>query len=262
MLYITLGFRQFSHHFTGIRDVLGNGRRSPRPRASGRLAADAGCGDLPRSRWCATSSNIPVLAAHRHMFGVLAWTSVLAALGLGPHGCGALPHGRVRLALLGRPGMKPCSAPARHYARLPPRPGPPSTGCLPPDGAVLCRGGQLREAIEGWRFHAQRFPNDNDGVIRAATSGAINVRPGWRALKGAHAAAVHPRLPGGCGHRRKHPGREAGWATCAAWWAWCGLSVVVWMLLALLTAGEPAGVKAARRWGQYRVCDGSANRSL
>ena len=43
--------------------------------------------------------------------------------------------------------------------------------------------GSFEEAIEGWRFHAQRFPNDNDGVVLAATAGAINVRLGGEALR-------------------------------------------------------------------------------
>jgi adenosylcobinamide-phosphate synthase len=45
--------------------------------------------------------------------------------------------------------------------------------------------GSFEEAIEGWRFHAQRFPNDNDGVVLAATAGAINVRLGGEALRAA-----------------------------------------------------------------------------
>ena len=42
-------------------------------------------------------------------------------------------------------------------------------------------------AIDAWRNYAQRFPNDNDGVILAATSGAVNVRLGGEALKSAYA---------------------------------------------------------------------------
>jgi adenosylcobinamide-phosphate synthase len=42
--------------------------------------------------------------------------------------------------------------------------------------------GSFEEAIDCWRNHAQRFPNDNDGVILAATSGAVNVRLGGEAL--------------------------------------------------------------------------------
>ena len=43
--------------------------------------------------------------------------------------------------------------------------------------------GSFEEAIDCWRNHAQRFPDDNDGVILAATSGAINVRLGGEALR-------------------------------------------------------------------------------
>jgi adenosylcobinamide-phosphate synthase len=51
---------------------------------------------------------------------------------------------------------------------------------LPARLTALCFAvvGSFEEAIEGWRFHAQRFPNDNDGVILAATAGAINMRLG------------------------------------------------------------------------------------
>ena len=46
--------------------------------------------------------------------------------------------------------------------------------------------GSFEEAIEGWRFHAQRFPNDNDGVVPRRDSGAINVRLGGEGAEGAH----------------------------------------------------------------------------
>ena len=45
--------------------------------------------------------------------------------------------------------------------------------------------GSFEEAIDNWRVYAQRFPNDNDGVILAATAGAINVRLGERRCAGA-----------------------------------------------------------------------------
>src|SRR5437764_11954559 len=43
--------------------------------------------------------------------------------------------------------------------------------------------GSFEEAIDCWRNYAQRFPNDNDGVILAATSGPVDVRLGGEALK-------------------------------------------------------------------------------
>src|SRR6185295_6360600 len=42
--------------------------------------------ELPRSEIVRHVIEYSVLAAHRHVFGVLAWFSVLAAFGLGPAG--------------------------------------------------------------------------------------------------------------------------------------------------------------------------------
>ena len=43
--------------------------------------------------------------------------------------------------------------------------------------------GSFEDAMDGWRHHAQSFPEDNDGVILAATAGAINIRLGGAALQ-------------------------------------------------------------------------------
>jgi adenosylcobinamide-phosphate synthase len=43
--------------------------------------------------------------------------------------------------------------------------------------------GSFEEAIDSWRNQVQRFPGDNDGVILAATAGAINVRLGDGVVK-------------------------------------------------------------------------------
>ena len=47
--------------------------------------------------------------------------------------------------------------------------------------------GNFEEAIDCWRTHAQRFPDDNDGVVLSATAGAIDVRLGGEALRDDHA---------------------------------------------------------------------------
>ena len=81
VLYVTLGFRQFSYHFTGIRDALDAGDEE---RARQLLArwqqVDASA--LPRSEIVRHVIEYSVLAAHRHVFGVLTWYCLLAALGL------------------------------------------------------------------------------------------------------------------------------------------------------------------------------------
>jgi adenosylcobinamide-phosphate synthase len=38
--------------------------------------------------------------------------------------------------------------------------------------------GSFEEAVDGWRRHEAEFPGDSDGVVLAATSGAVNVKLG------------------------------------------------------------------------------------
>ena len=85
VLYLTLGFRQFSHHFTGIRDALEAGDEE---RARTLLARwqQVDASSVPRSEIVRHVIEYSVLAAHRHVFGVLVWYCIGAVLGLGPAG--------------------------------------------------------------------------------------------------------------------------------------------------------------------------------
>jgi adenosylcobinamide-phosphate synthase len=38
--------------------------------------------------------------------------------------------------------------------------------------------GSFEEAVDSWRQYAARYPDDNDGVVLAATAGSINVQLG------------------------------------------------------------------------------------
>ena len=228
VLYVTLGFRQFSHHFTGIRDALEEGDEdAARVRLAHWQQVDVGA--LPRSEIV------------RHVIEY----SVLAALGLGP--TGAVLY---RLAEFvsrywhykQRTGALPASeslqqASAQAWTAI---------DWLPARLTALSFAvvGSFEEAIEGWRFHAQRFPNDNDGVVLAATAGAINVRLGGEALK----ARTDLHAPQGLeidadlGDSDATPGREpeVGHLRSVVGLVW--RSVVVWMLLlALLTLARLLG---------------------
>ena len=109
--------------------------------------------------------------------------------------------------------------------------------------------GSFEEAIDCWRNYAQRFPNDNDGVILAATSGAVNVRLGGEALKpvftpnasGTFEAAGLGAEPPTLGTDAT-PGREAEVAHLRSIVGLVWRSVVLWMvLLALLTLARLLG---------------------
>ena len=186
VLYLTLGFRQFSHYFTDIRNALDDGNEI----VARELLAEwrqVDTSELPRSEIVRHVIEYSVLAAHRHVFGVLGWFSVLAAFGLGPAG-----------AVLYR--MSEFVARYWRYKST-----TPGEGASPALQQVAGRAwgivdfvpsritslgfavvGSFEDAIDAWRNYSQRFPTGaslatasrNDGLILAATSGAVNVRLG------------------------------------------------------------------------------------
>jgi adenosylcobinamide-phosphate synthase len=178
VLYVTLGFRQFSHHFTLIRDALYAGDEVlARQKLAEWMRMDAS--ELPRSEIVRHVIEYSALSAHRHVFGVLAWYSVLAALGLGPAGAVFYRIAEYVGRFVNRPAkpistpvsgaFKACSNQAWYLADwVPVR--------LTALGFAFV--GSFEEAVDSWRQYAARYPDDNDGVVLAATAGAINVQLG------------------------------------------------------------------------------------
>ena len=261
ILYVTLGFRQFSHYFTDIRDALDDGDED----TARQLLAEwrqVDASELPRSEIVRHVIEYSVLAAHRHVFGVLGWFSLLAALGLGPMG-----------AVLYR-----MSEFVTRYWRYKSKSPEAGEGASPALQIAASRAwgvmdylparitslgfavvGSFEDAIDAWRSFtssdAQRLPADasmvqqnrNDGIILAATSGAVNVRLGGRVLQAtfdpnasagvlsAQAAALN--VP-----RQSTPGREPEVAHLRSIVGLVWRSVVLWMvLLALLTLARLLG---------------------
>lgn len=246
VLYVTLGFRQFSHHYTGIRDALAEGDEQ---RARELLAQWQGVdvGDLPRSEVVRHVIEYSALAAHRHVFGVLAWFSVLAALGMGPTGAVfyrmaefVSRHWRVRRGS----GAQTASIGLQRATRA----AWTKIDWLPARLTALCFAavGSFEEAIEGWRFHAQHFPDDNDGVVLAATAGAINVRLGGEGLKARTESRTTQGLEADSlmsdSDSDSTPGREPEMGHLRSVVGLVWRSVVVWLLLlALLTLARLLG---------------------
>ena len=256
ILYVTLGFRQFSHYFTDIRDALDDGdEATAREMLAQWRQVDAS--ELPRSEIVRHVIEYSVLAAHRHVFGVLGWFSVLAALGLGP--AGAVLYRMSEFV-------------ARYWSHKSKMPGEGASLALQQvatrawgiidfvPSRVTSLGfavvGSFEDAIDAWRHYTQRFPADaasatanrNDGLILAATSGAVNVRLGGQALK----AVVSPNgaqefQAGGLygedvAATESTPGREPEVAHLRSVVGLVWRSVVLWMvLLALLTLARLLG---------------------
>jgi adenosylcobinamide-phosphate synthase len=246
VLYVTLGFRQFSHHFTNIRDALDSGDEA---RARELLAQwqQVDASELPRSEIVRHVIEYSVLAAHRHVFGVLAWFSVLAAFGFGPAGAVLYrmsefvvrywKHRSRTQAQPASPALQSAATRAWHVVDW-----------LPARITALAFAvvGSFEEAIDCWRNYAQRFPDDNDGVVLAATSGAVNVRLGGEALKSSFSPNTSQSFPSSGAETmvdtESTPGREAEVAHLRSIVGLVWRSVVLWMvLLALLTLARLLG---------------------
>jgi adenosylcobinamide-phosphate synthase len=246
VLYVTLGFRQFSHHFTEIRDALDVGDEA---RARELLAhwQQVDASQLPRSEIVRHVIEYSVLAAHRHVFGVLAWFSVLAAFGFGPAGA-VLYRTSEFVNRYWRHRSDPAVQPVSEALQSAAAGAWGAIDWLPARATALAFAvvGSFEDAIDCWRNYAQRFPNDNDGVILAATSGAVNVRLGGEALKTAFAPNSSQAF-GSSGveamaDTESTPGREAEVAHLRSIVGLVWRSVVLWMvLLALLTLARLLG---------------------
>ncbi|MCJ0764181.1 CobD/CbiB family protein [Variovorax terrae] len=244
VLYVTLGFRQFSHHFTDIRDALNAGDEA---QARELLAEwqQVDASELPRSEIVRHVIEYSVLAAHRHVFGVLAWFSVLAAFGFGPAGA-VLYRMSEFVARYWKYRSKAKNHPASAALQGAAASAWTVIDWLPARITALGFAvvGSFEEAIDCWRNHAQRFPNDNDGVILAATSGAVNVRLGGEALKAAYTPNTSQSFQAGVigQDSESTPGREPELAHLAQIVGLVWRSVVMWMvLLALLTLARLLG---------------------
>lgn len=187
VLYATLGFRQFSFHFTQIRDALADGDED---RARGLLAEwqQIDASELPRSEIVRHVIEHSVVAAHRHVFGVLAWFSVLAVFGLGPAGA-VLYRLSEFVARYWQHKSKAHHQPVSEALQQVATDAWRVIDWVPARITAISFAvvGSFEEAIDSWRNYEPRFEGDNDGIILAATSGAVNIR-----LGGGVSGAVFP----------------------------------------------------------------------
>jgi adenosylcobinamide-phosphate synthase len=228
LLYVTLGFRQFSHHFTAIREALENGDET----LARELLAEwqqVQVGQIPRSEIVRHVIEYSMIAAHRH---------VLSIVGLGP--VGAVVYRLTELAQ--RRWQAPTtdgsvvsealrSVASRAWLAL---------DWLPSRMTALGFAivGSFEDAMDGWRNHAQNFPEDNDGVILAATAGAINIRLGGAPLQAAKEDDDSPDTAGGS----STPGRIPEVAHFAQVVGLVWRTVIMWLVLvALLTMANLVG---------------------
>jgi adenosylcobinamide-phosphate synthase len=237
LLYVTLGFRQFSHHFTAIREALEEGDET---KARELLAEwqQVQVGQIPRSEIVRHVIEYSMIAAHRHVFGVFFWYAALSIIGLGP--VGAVVYRLTELAQ--RRWQEPSedgsvmsealqSVALRAWRAM---------DWLPSRMTALGFAivGSFEDAMDGWRNHAQNFPEDNDGVILAATAGAINIRLGGAPLRAPNEDGEAHDTAGGS----STPGRTPEVAHFAQVVGLVWRTVIMWLVLvALLTMANLVG---------------------
>ena len=178
LLYVTLGFRQFSHHFTKIRDALENGDEDQaRSLLAHWMRIDAS--RLPGNQIVRYVIEHSILSAHRYVFGVLAWYTILSALGLGPAGAVVYRIAEYLRKHVDRPDS-PTETPASPALKQNAVDAWNAMDWLPARITALGFAfvGSFEDAVDGWRQYEAQFPGDSDGVLLAATAGAINVKLG------------------------------------------------------------------------------------
>jgi adenosylcobinamide-phosphate synthase len=265
VLYVTLGFRQFSYHFTDIRDALDAGDED----LARQLLADwqnVDASNIPRSEIVRHVIEYSVLAAHRHVFGVLTWYVILAALGLGPFGAVFYrmaeftvrfwkPRFKSKLSHTSSDNIHDDAPVVSDHLRATTAQAWYLVDWLPARFTAMGFAvvGNFEDAIDCWRNYAQQLPtldNSNDGVILAATSGAMHVRLGGELLKpAARAEAANSSFDGQTNGTETEPeatvstpGREAEPAHLRSVVGLVWRYVVLWMLLlALLTLSNLLG---------------------
>ncbi|MCW5633100.1 MAG: CobD/CbiB family protein [Rubrivivax sp.] len=246
VLYITLGFRQFSHYFTDIRQALERGDEDE----ARRLLAEwrhLDTSELPRTEVLRHVVEHALLAAHRHVFGVFFWFVALSAVGLGP--AGAVLY---RLAEFGSRywgyRQRTMDAPVnvallelsqRLFSLIDHVP-----ARLTAFGFAVV--GDFEEAVAGWRRDAGLWQHPNEGIILAAAAGAVGVQLGGAAPPGVtpdrrktFTSGGAPDLAAAAGSTEGAPA-QLGHLASVVGLVW--RSVVLWLLLvALLTAANVLG---------------------
>ena len=246
VLYLTLGFRQFSHYFTDIRDALDRGDELE----ARRLLSEwrhLDVSELPRTELLRHVIEHSLLAAHRHVFGVFFWFVLLSTVGMGP--AGAVLYRMAELAsrywaFKSRTIDAPVNDRLLNLSQrlfnlldhVPAR--------MTAFGFAVV--GNFEEAITCWRRDAGLWKYPNEGIILAAAAGAVGVQLGGSAAPGVtpdrsqtfeagaaadamNAEGSTPGLPPEMGHLRSIVG--------LVW-----RSVVLWMLLlALLSLANLVG---------------------
>jgi adenosylcobinamide-phosphate synthase len=211
VLYLTLGFRQFSHYFTDIQLAVKAGDTE---RARALLEHWRGASGVVRTREEVIRLSIEeaLLASHRHVFGVLLWYLLLP----GPSGAilyRLAAYFAFRWKDLGSFGQ--FAGRAFHVLDWP---------AVRLTAAAFAVVGDFEDAVYCWRTQARTWTDPNAGVVLAAGAGAMGVRLGMPVQD---VEGMQPRPELGVGEPAEGPFLDS---TVGLLWR----AVVVWVFVVML----------------------------
>ncbi|MBL8381762.1 MAG: CobD/CbiB family protein [Burkholderiales bacterium] len=221
VLYLTLGFRQFSHHFTDVHRALIDGDL---PRARRLLRAWRGrpADDLNSVEVARLAIEEAFAASHRHVFGVLFWFVVL------PGPLGAVLY-RLSMTLAARWNAPGKAEGFGEFARSAARVVDWVPLRLTAIGFAVV--GNFEDAVYCWRHQAARWRDPGMGIVLAAGAGAIGVKLGKPVREGVTplGPAIDERTEIGTGEEA-----DAGFLSSTVGLVWRAL--VLWLMLLVMLA--------------------------
>jgi adenosylcobinamide-phosphate synthase len=221
VLYLSMGFRQFSHNFTRIHHALRD-EKLEEARALLGDWCDVSAHELNAEEVARVSIEEALLASHRNVFGVIVWFVLFSALGLGG-AAGALLYrltqflcarwGKENEAELGQFGA--FARQAFHIVEWLP---------IRLTAITFAIVGDFEDTIYCWRSQAASWIDPESGILLACGAGALGVRLGMPIPQG---GLLQDRAELGIGDDA-----DADFMQSATGLVW--RSVVFWLILLLL----------------------------
>jgi len=227
VLYLTLGFRHYSHYFTSIQLALNAGDHdTARVLLAEWTKQDTVAMEVSEISRIAVEQAL--VTSHRHVFGVFFWFAIPV---LGPIGA-VLYRTAEYLARSWNGASHPESDNFGRFATqayywidwLPAR--------LTATAFAIV--GNFEDAIYGWRHFAHRWQNETTGIILSSGGGAMGVRLGTPVEHASMPAATDETAIEPAAEPETPPGEEANVRSLQSTVGLVWRALLLWMLLLLL----------------------------